>query len=159
VGLIVTNIRSLGTAARPASDLDVDRLILRGEKRLTVNLKGLIVEGTLEQTIEGASTLTIVVRDAERGLLRSSLVRTRSMMWVDGIWYSLAKVSRQGNAVTLLFEETAVSLLRRYQRPRKANRANTTRAQFVRTLVKEVREATIPFRIPEVNERQPIAKA
>lgn len=159
MGLIVTNIKSLGVAAKPASDLDVDRMILRGEKRLTVNLKSLIVEGTHEQTIEGASTLTIVVRDADRGLLRSSLVKTRSMMWLDGIWYSLVKVSRQGNAVTLLFEETAVSLLRRYQRPKKANRANTTRAQFVRSLVREVRESTIPFRIPEVNERQPIAKA
>ena len=134
-------------------------MILRGEKRLTVNLKSLITEATHEQTIEGASTLTIVVRDADRGLLRSSLVKTRSMMWLDGIWYSLVKVSRQGNAVTLLFEETAVSLLRRYQRPKKANRANTTRAQFVRSLVREVRESNIPFRIPEVNERQPIAKA
>ena len=159
MGLIVTNIKSLGVAAAPASDLDVDRMILRGEKRLTVNLKSLIVEATHEQTIEGASTLTIVVRDADRGLLRSSLVQTRSMMWLDGIWYSLVKVSRQGNAVTLIFEETAVSLLRRYQRPKKANRANTTRAQFVRSLVREVRESSIPFRIPEVNERQPIAKA
>ena len=159
MGLIVTNIKSLGVAAAPASDLDVDRMILRGEKRLTVNLKSLIVEGTHEQTIEGASTLTIVVRDADRGLLRSSLVQTRSMMGFDGIWYSLVKVSRQGNAVTLIFEETAVSLLRRYQRPKKANRANTTRAQFVRSLVREVRESNIPFRIPEVNERQPIAKA
>lgn len=159
MGLIVTGIKTLGTARQPKEDLDVAQLILRGEKKLRVDLRKLVAEATHEQTIDGASTLTIVVRDYERGLLRSSLVQTRSMLQLDSIWYSLSKVSRQGNAVTLIFEETSVSLLRRYQRAKKANRANTTRAQFVRSMVTEVRESKIPFRAPEVKERQPIAKS
>ena len=69
----------------------------------------------------------------------------------------MVKVSKSDTALTLTFEETAVSLLRLYSSPRKSDRATTTRAQFVRSLVQEVKEARIPFACPEVNKRQAVA--
>ncbi len=57
------------------------------------------------------------MRDIERGLLRSNIPQTRATMVLDNIPYTLVKVSRQGNELTLIFEETAVNLLRRYDTP------------------------------------------
>jgi hypothetical protein len=59
--------------------------------------------------------------------------------------------------MTLTFEETAVYWLRQYDNRKKAERDTTTRAQFIRSMVREVSQVRIPFECPEVNVRQPIA--
>ena len=151
------NAKPLGTFRPPARDLDVEHLWIYGDRNVNANVKRLTSSAELQTTIEGASTLTLKVRDYSRTLLRSNLSQTRSRIVLDNIEYTLAKVSHNENEITLIFEETAVNLLRRYDQPRKANRENTTRAQFIRALVMEVRERKIPFNCPELNERQPIA--
>jgi len=150
-----TRRRPLGTVRPPARDLELSSINLRGDRGQVARLKRSIASAELAMTIDGASTLTLKVRDASRNLLRSALLRTRSVCVLDNVTYTLVKVSRDGNEVTLIFEELAINLLRRYSKPRKANRANTTRAQFIRGLVQEPHEARIPFRCPELNERQP----
>jgi hypothetical protein len=150
-----------GTYRPPARDLDVDHLRVwapgTSPSRVRADLKRLTADAELIQSMEGASTLTLHVRDYSRGLLRSPLAEQRSTLSLDGIEYTLVKVSHADDEVTLIFEETAVNLLRRYDSPRKASRDNTTRAQFIRGMVAEVRERRIPFNCPELNQRQPIA--
>jgi hypothetical protein len=153
-------VRPLGTFRPPARDLDLGQLRLMGGGRGQVaDLKRAISSGELQQTIEGASTLTLKVRDYTRALLNSALLQNEAHLTLDNIEYSLAKVSHDGDELGLIFEETAVNLLRKYDLPRKASRDATTRAQFIRGLVREVRERLIPFNCPEVNERQPVAAA
>lgn len=153
-----TKARPLGTYRQPAQDLDLDRLQLRGPRDVVVNLKRSTSSVELLQTIEGASTLTIKVRDYSRHLLRSALPRTRSTLVLDNIEFTLVKVAHEENEITLIFEETAINLLRRdsTSTPKKANRANTTRAQFIRGMINEVTERRIPFQCPEEKVRQPI---
>lgn len=148
----------LQVAKPPSKPLALGDLVLHGDKGVKVNLTSATTEAIHEQTIEGASTVTITVRDPQRGLLRSNLVKTKATMTLDRVQYRLVKVSRDGNQVTLIFEETAVNVLREYDKPRKANRANTTRAQFVESLVKEPKTHIIPFRCPERKIKQPIAR-
>jgi hypothetical protein len=71
----------------------------------------------------------------------------------------LVKVSHTDDEITLIFEETAMNLLRqeKYSKPKKAARDNTTRAQFIRGMVAEVTERRIHFECPELTQRQPIA--
>ena len=151
----------LGTYRAPVSDLDLDHLRIwaagTAPSRVRADLKQLATGVELVQSLEGASTLTLKVRDYDRRLLRSPLVEQRSTLQLDGIEYTLAKVSHAEDEVTLIFEETAVNLLRQYNSPKKASRDNTTRAQFIRGMVAEVRERRIPFECPELNQRQPIA--
>jgi hypothetical protein len=156
---VTTNAKPLGTFRAPRHDFDIDEIKLVGDKNVVATLRRSTAAVDHEQTLEGASTVTIKVRDAERGLLRSNIPQTRATMVLDEISYTLVKVARQGHELTLTFEETAVNLLRRYDSPKKANRDNTTRAQFIRSLVDEVKEAKIPFQCPELSERQPVASA
>ena len=151
-----TNARPLGTFRPPARDLDVDQLYIYGERNVSADLKRLCTSVELQMTLEGASTLTLKVRDFWRSFLRSNLTQTRSRIVLDNIEYTLVKVSKTDNELTFIFEETAVNLLRRYDSPKKADRATTTRAQFIRGMVAEVRERRIPLNIPELNRVQPI---
>jgi hypothetical protein len=147
----------LQTARPPTRPLELGDLIITGDRKVRAALGRVVTNAEHEQTIEGASTVTLTVRDPTRGLLRSNIVKTKSTLTLDRVQYRLVKVSRDGGALTLIFEETAVNVLREYDRPRKANRANTTRAQFVRSLVREPAGTVIPFRCPELNVKQPIA--
>ena len=153
----------LSTVRPPQADLDVSSITLSGPKlagsrQITQQIRQAITGVTLEQTMEGASTLTISVTDWSMALMRSQLITGSVTVKFDAIDYTLTKVARADTVMTLTFEETAVALLRLYSKPKKADRANTTRAQFVRSMVQEVTQARIPFQCPEVNTKQTVAK-
>ena len=156
-------VPSLSTVRPPRSDLDVSRLTLKGpkvkgHKQLATQIQQAITSGQLETTIEGASTLTLTVTDWSEGLLKSQLITGAVQLSFDGEDYVLTKLARQDTIMTLTFEDRAVNLLRGFSKAKKANRANTTRAQFVRSMVQECANPRIPFHCPEVNVKQPIAE-
>lgn len=123
-----------------------------------ITIADAIVAGELERTIEGASTLTIDVHDPHRLLIRSpNLSRAIDLQYAD-VWFRLVKIAKAGDTVSLTFEDRDVAYLRTHRKSRKVSRNTMTRAQFVRSLVREVREHKIKFFSPEVNERQPIGK-
>lgn len=157
-----SRIVRLGTARPAPGKLDVSSLRLHTDRGARVRIGHAIVSPspTLEESIEGASTLTITVRDRDHVLLRSKFVRKRSKLTLDGISYTLVKTTRAADgALTLLFEETAWNILRDHDSPRKWNRANTTRAQAVKAMIREPTRYRIPCRIPELDVRQPVAAA
>lgn len=164
---LIGNIRKApvtGTFRPPGRDLDVDHLRVwapgTSPTRVRADLKKLTSDGELVQSLEGASTLTLKVRDYSRHLLRSPLCEQRSTLSLDGIEYTLVKVSHVEDEITLIFEETAINILRQMDDPKKASRDNTTRAQFIRGMVAEAAtkgKRRIPFNCPELNQRQPIA--
>lgn len=155
---VKTHVYTLGTAKRPTRPFDIDHFRVWSETQMAA-LKPHITAIDHEQTIEGASTVTVKISDPNRSVLRSSIVKQRSTVSIDYVDYALVKVSRAGDDLTLTFEELAVNYLRRYDQPRKAARDTVTRAQFVKSLVDEVKQAHIPFRCPELNVRQPVARS
>lgn len=154
-----TKAKPLGTFRPPAQDLDVQHVRIQGDRGVVAGAKKLTSAMELVMTMEGASTLTVKVRDYSRTLLRSNITQTTSKLMLDNIEYSLVKVSHVEDEITLIFEETAVNLMRQYDKPKKANRDNTTRAQFIRGMVNEVKERRIPFECPELTEKQTVAAA
>jgi hypothetical protein len=147
----------LQVATAPAKPLEQQDLRLHGDNKVVAAINRAMTSAHQEATMEGASVVVITVRDPARGLLRSNIVKTKATLTLDRVQYRLVRVARDGNQLTLTFEETAVNVLRDYDEPRKANRENTNRAQFVKTLVQEPKEFVIPFRCPELNEKQAIA--
>jgi hypothetical protein len=145
----------LGVVRPPAADLDPGSLVLQGGP-IPVQLAGLVTTMVLTQTMQGASTLEITVADYTGDFVRSRLLKGGLTLTWDGVQYTLVKVAKGDRTVALTFEESAVNLLRQYTKPKKAARALVTRAQFVRSLITEVKEARIPYSIPEVNVRQPV---
>lgn len=115
-----------------------------------------ITGGTLERTMSGASTLTLNVHDPHRRLVNAKALTHATDIQVAGDWYRLVKITKQGDGLTLVFEDRDVAFLRAHTRPRKVSRNKMTRAQFVRSLVKEVKAHKIKFFCPELNVKQPI---
>ena len=166
-----------GKAMKKGSQLEIGRLLLNN-KPLNVNLSSAITEVTLSQTIEGASTLTLNLNDYKRNLVNSDFSRTATRLKLDGINYRLTHIDKSGDGLTLTFEEEAVYVLRGMvnvgNKSLKRKRKDVTRAQFIRLLAREpalprgVRlgddprdrpsRYVIPFRAPEVNERQPVKR-
>ncbi|MBZ5736498.1 C40 family peptidase [Nocardioides sp. TRM66260-LWL] len=99
----------------------VDRDIASGEYRIKrgdgkpwVDLTDAITDPpTLNLTMDGASTVTVPVNDADRRLLRDRYLKERSWLDVAGRRFELVRVSKQGSRVTLTFEDGVVGALRR----------------------------------------------
>ncbi len=149
-------------------DMVAKKLVIKEQ----IDVSARIVDGTYERTIDGASTLTLMVDDGDRELLRSGIFGVPQFgltadqfahdspldVEIDNLWYRLVQVQKQQNTLTLTFEDRIVSMLRNHTKPRKASRAKMTRAEFVLSLVREVKEAgPIPFICPELHVLQNVA--
>lgn len=147
-------------------DVDIKNLLLDGET-VDEDVHESILQANLERTMQGASTLTLVIHDPKRQLLESEFLKPRGTKdgvipdihaELDGLHFSLVKLAKSGKDFTLTFEDQEVAWLRKYTTPRKAARNRVTRAQFVQLLVQEVKEGRINFYCPELKERQPVAR-
>lgn len=147
-----------------AKDLEVDRFLLDHVQPHIPNLDvaGSLVDGYIERTVEGASTLQVVLSDPRLAILRSGLLsnssgKMRSIdVELDGLWFSLTDINKSGTDITLTFEDQIVAELRKHDSFRKASRARMTRAQFIRLLLREVKRVQIRMYSPELTVRQKV---
>jgi hypothetical protein len=122
-------------------------------------------DGELDRTIAGPSTVLLTIHDPRRKLLDDPMFIRRKDgglgyvdLQLDGIWWRLVKFEKQGDDLSLTFEDRAVAYLRRYWRPMKAKRGDVTRAEFVLALVRQVKEGGgIGFYCPELHVVQQVA--
>lgn len=133
--------------------VEITKLTLRG-KKLNIDIVRAVTGGEIERTIEGACTLTLTVHDPKLDLLKR--IEDDMDVRVDRFWFRLARVTRDGSTVTLVFEDREVAWLRGYTKPRRAYRDKQTRAEFVLSMVREVREGKITLVAPELHKRQRI---
>jgi hypothetical protein len=75
---------------------------------------------------------------------------------LDGIVFRLVGFQRQGDTVTVQFEDRVIYWLRRKKGGFKLPRDQVTRAQFILRLLREVKAERVPFVCPDLNVRQPI---
>lgn len=123
----------------PNADLLLQELTLRGRARSMELVEAITDPPVLTRTIDGASTLEVVVKDTRRKLLRSGVFDTRSFATVDDINFELVAVSKAGDRVTLTFEDAIVAALRRKTDKLSVPAGSTTRREFARRLAKEAR--------------------
>lgn len=145
-------------AATLSNEIDVATFKLDGRK-LTADVIGAVTGGNIELTIEGASTLTLDLKDPDGKLLDSFLFRQTVRLIAADIRWELVKVTKNGDGLSLTFEDYIVALLRRKNKHKKVARNKQTRAQFIRSQVREVRAVDITFVCPAVNVRQPIDRS
>lgn len=116
-----------------------------------------VVDATIDLTIEGSSTVTIMVHDPDWTLILSpGLLVSTTVVTVDDLDFALVQVGRTGDVTKLVFADAEIEKLAKFTRPRKAARNKVTRAQFARALC---REAGVRFVSPEVAVVQPIASS
>lgn len=127
------------------------------------------IEGdvTLEATTDQAATVTFSVRDVAGGLRRmlvdrEGISRDGARATIDGTVYTLSTWTvDDGSLVTLTLEDDVAYRLRQRWKRITATRGQVTRAGFIRRLCEEAGESPEPeitVWIPEVLDRQPVAK-
>ena len=136
--------------------LTIDSFLLAGQQ-VRAKVTDAITSVDIEMTIEGASTLTINILDASRELTQSGLFSSAvRLSGIAGMHWQLVNASRQGDSVSLVFEPYIVSLLRQQTKPKKVARSKMTRAEFIRSLVLEIKNPEIEFICPELHTTQQI---
>jgi len=149
-------------------DVDLTSLYLslnqQGISGSSINIIDAIQDITVDRTIEGASTVTLTVADIDRSLLNSGRLFKHEDIQIDGLYFRLKTVSKNGSILTLGFEDREIAVARSYNKPIKASmktaRSKVTRAQFVLRMLREIKEfGKIPYVIPELNKIQPIGNA
>jgi hypothetical protein len=128
---------------------------------------------TYERTIEAASTVTLALIDPDGDLLDSGLFSSavdlelpapRNAVPPDTalpvpaatLGYRLVRIKTTTAILSLDFEDREVARLRGHRTLLKASRADMTRAEFIRMMVREVKGPSIRFWSPELHVTQPI---
>lgn len=140
------------------SGIDIRKFVLYLNREPRGDIADRIISASINRTIEGASTLDVTINDYDRRVLRSGLVNQKVDVEIDGLWFRLAEVEKQGDNLTLTFEDREVAVLRTYNKKKMVKRDNATRAEFIINLIREVKEFYIPVVIPEKHKVQPIEK-
>lgn len=140
-------------------DIDVGNLVLKVRKVSGIKIREQISDAILERTIDGASTLTITLIDDNREILNSGKLRKKTDLEIDGLWFRLKQIKKRGAMLDLVFEDREIAFLRDHAKVRTAQRSKVTRAEFVLSLIKEVKQVKIRTVIPELHKVQPIQKA
>jgi hypothetical protein len=135
------------------ADVTLEGITIRGKDAKAV-IEDIVTSARLTRTIEGASTIVIVVNDYDRKIMKSSMANEASDLTIQGMKFVLVKVRKTGESLELTFEDWAVAQLRKKTGPKKAVRGQVTRAQFAEQLVKEVKG--LKFYSPEKAIKQEI---
>lgn len=139
----------------PAVVLDEVNRKLKNTSRTGVASR--VVDAQIDRSMTQASTLTLMLEDPDRELIRSGLFRSTIDLRLDGLWWRLVQVQKQVDQLQLTFEDRVVSLLREVKGPRKAPRSQMTRAEFALSIVRSVKYGPpIPFVSPQLDTRQPV---
>lgn len=137
---------------KPADDVNIDEFNLMLRNKLGIKAVSAVTDAVIDRTIEGASTLTITVDDDNaRTIQKSGRLGRKVDTELDGTFWTLVGVKKAQRKLTLTLEEREVNVLRYYSSWIIANRANTTRAQFVKRMLDEVKEIPLKYVIPELN--------
>ena len=139
-------------------DTGIDKFAVYLSSQVKFNLADRIVDASISRTMDVSSTLSVTVNDYDRALLTSGYLYNKLDVTVDGLWFRLLGVDKQGDNLILTFEDREIAVLRTYTKWKVANRRKVTRAEFVLNLIKEVKEFSIPWVIPELHTVQPLQR-
>lgn len=120
-----------------------------------------VLSGTIERTIDGASSVTVQIRDPDRAVLKSQSFDVDENGKIDvpgpsvffGREFQLVGISKQGEQIEVVWEDYVTARMRELNAIRKARRGDVSRPGFVRSLVPK----GVPVNIPELG--QPITYA
>ena len=134
----------------------IDRLRL-ASKSLRANVAGAIIgDVSISRKMDGASELGFTLSDPDGEIRRSRFLTEATRFSIDELGFVLVQVSKSGQDLSLTAEDAVVYRLRQKKGPKKAYRDQVTRAQFAKSLVREIGK-DVRFVSPELNKIQPIA--
>lgn len=134
---------------------DIDQVILRG-KVIRASVTQELIDCQIERSIDSSSVINLTFNDPDRLLQQHALLQDRVDVELDGLFFRFVALSKQGKQAVLTFEDRDVARLRNRFGATKAYRDTVTRAEFIASLIREVKPR-IPIYSPELHKEQPIA--
>lgn len=120
-----------------------------------------ILDATFEDAIDQTPTFTITLRDADWEFLNTGALEHNIDVNPGNLprrFYRLDNVEVADEELTLTFATRNAVYIAKHKRAHKASRGKMTRAQFIKSLVREVKKTRIPFYCPQLTKRQKFAK-
>ena len=133
----------------------IDKLRLASKSLRAEVSEAIVGDVSITRTMEGASELSFTVSDPNGKIRRSKFLTEATRFSIDDLGFALVQVSKSGLDLTLTAEDVVVYRLRQKKGPKKAYRDKMTRAEFAKSLVREVGK-DIKFVSPELHKEQPI---
>lgn len=125
------------------------------------NFRNNISDATFEDSIDKTNTFTIVVHDPDWDLLNMGVLDKPIDINpgnIPRLIYRRDSFEVSGDDITITFVTRNAAFMSYKHRPKKANRKNTTRAEFLLSLTKEVTDAKIPFVCPQLHVKQRVGR-
>jgi hypothetical protein len=132
---------------------DPDRMLFRQRAKRTRPIK--------QQSRKAAYRRDPVrVDEGWEPMLAPDLIGRAMEVELDGVVFRLVKIrhTESSGETELTFEDRIVYWLKRKRGTRRANRKRVTRAEFILSLLREVKSGRYRFVCPELHQRQPIDK-
>ncbi|HEX5375058.1 MAG TPA: hypothetical protein VFW48_02765 [Solirubrobacterales bacterium] len=145
-----------------AIDKNIGDLVLKGGEQLRVKVGGAILPTPTLKRGTGNSSIELIVHDPKLRWLKLELASEKWDAQIDGLWFRYLGTSKQGKQLTLRFEDRDVARLRDLEGPKKVyarrgQKNETTRAEFIVSLVRELKGPKLKVVCPQLHDKQPIA--
>lgn len=146
---------------------EVDKADLLGPSQLMIDLvnqiSGLkdlniidaVTDAVIEQTIEGASNLTVTVRDPGGDILNSGYFERAFDVRVDKLWFRYCGLEKNDDNLDIIFEDRYVAWIKQHKAVKTMSRNSMTRIQFCIWLVKQLKKE-VAYIAPEVNVKKAV---
>jgi Peptidase family M23 len=121
---------------RPPSLRGIENLVVGGSQ-LASRIGPRITRCDITQTLDEPLTITMDVWDKSRDLLTSGLLDTKVRIALGQTAFVMTRVAKNGDLLTLEFEDTNVNALRQLTSPMKVTRGTLSRIGFVKKLLEE----------------------
>ncbi len=145
-----------------AIDKNIGDLVLKGGEQLRVKVGGAVLPTPTLKRGMGNSSIELIVHDSKLRWLKLDLASEKWDAQIDGLWFRYLGTSKQGKQLTLRFEDRDVARLRELVGPKKVyarrgQKNETTRAEFIISLVRELKRPKLKIVCPQLHDKQPIA--
>jgi hypothetical protein len=140
------------------TDVGLDKLAVYLSGQIRFDVGDRITDASISRTMEGSTILKIIIDDYDRNVLTSGYLYNKLDVTIDGLWFRLTGVDKSGDELTLTFEDREIAVLRSYTSWKIARRSKVTRAEFILSMIREVKEFQIPVVIPELETVQPLQR-
>jgi cell wall-associated NlpC family hydrolase len=121
---------------QPPSLHGIENLMLKGNT-LASMIGPRLTRAVISQTLDEPLTITLDVWDKGRELLQSGLLDTKIRIALGGQAFLMTRCAKNGDVLTLEFEDAAVNQLRNFTKPMKVTRGTMSRIGFVKKLLSE----------------------
>jgi len=131
------------------------------QRRRRANLRRHVTDAVFEDSIDKTPTFTLVVHDPEWELLDSGALQRIIDLNPGNIprrWYRLTSIDVNDDDITLTFSTRNAVYLTYQRKPKKARRKRMTRAEFIKSLLRSVKQTRIKMWCPQLHDKQKIGK-